>query len=95
MNVLDSGTRDYNFTKQGYENLFEAAGQDPSNGARAFYATDALIGVGALFTPVAVPFEGPLTITGVRMVPAAATVSPVVLTHDAVQTGLSIYGAAQ
>ena len=94
LDIFDGGSRDWNFTRQGYENIFTFAGQDTSAGARAFYFTDAAIGVGALLSPVTVNYVGPLTITGQTTVPAFTRTNPVILTHDAVQIGSSINSGA-
>lgn len=90
LNIFDSGDRDYNFTRQGYENIFQTAGQSPKSGANAFHLTDAFIGVGALMSPVKVKVVGPATITGETTIPAYKKASRAVIAHDAVQITSSV-----
>ncbi len=52
IDLLDGGDRDWNYTRQGYENFTEYACGDPTIGTKAFYLTDAAIGIGAMMTPV-------------------------------------------
>lgn len=89
LNIFDSGSRDWNLAREGYENIFSFAGQDPRMGARAFHLTDAGLGVGGLLSPVNVKVVGPMTITGEKAVPAFITGNRTVVVHDAVQVGNS------
>ena len=52
LNVWDNGDRDWNIARRGYEKVFEFAGQPESSGARAFYLTDAGMGLGGLLRSV-------------------------------------------
>ncbi|WP_328189683.1 DUF6531 domain-containing protein [Marinobacter sp. OP 3.4] len=90
LNIFDNGARDWNLTRQGYENIFSFAGQDPSLGTTAFHLTDAGLGVGGLLSPVNVKVVGPMTITGEKAVPAFTTGNRTVVVHDAVQIGNSV-----
>lgn len=91
LNIFDEGSRDWNMTRQGYENIFETAGYDPVVGRRAFHLTDAAVGFGALMKPVQVSISGPLTITGEVSRPALMVGNRTMVVHDAVQIGNSLH----
>ena len=96
--IFDGKDRDWNFTKIGYENLFEAAGQDRSNGTKAFHLTDAALGVGAALTPVKadvalsvnVGGNSVLSLEGTATKAAITQSSRPVIVHDAVQLQQSL-----
>ena len=92
-NIFDGGSRDWNVTRQAYENIAEFAGQDPAMGARTFYLVDAGIGLRAMTTPVTIHGTrnvGGLTLEYAATVPAIQQSGAVIAGHDMYQLGSSL-----
>ncbi len=90
LNVVDGGNRDWNITRQGYENITEFACDDPSIGKKAFHLTDAAIGVGAMATPQSAYQSLPMGIERYYSQPAVFQAGITTILHDSVQVLMSI-----
>ncbi len=93
MDIFDTETcsdRDWNYTRQGYESLFELTGGNPAWGTTVFYLTDAAIGSAAML-PSAPAFETlPYGIEHYYSTIVAAQSSRSIVAHDTLQIMLSI-----
>jgi len=82
--------RDWNLTRQGYENLFAFTTGKPEWGTRAFYLTDAAIGIGGMLQSVPAYQMLPYEIERFYSTPAVAMGSRAVVIHDTLQIMLSL-----
>jgi hypothetical protein len=79
----------------GYENLFEMTGGNPDWGARAFYLTDAGIGLAGMMSSVPAFQRLPFGIERYYRTPVAAQASRIVVAHDTLQIMSSIRSSAE
>jgi hypothetical protein len=94
LDIFDSGVRDWNVTRSGYEKAAAALGFDESLGTKSFHTIDAVVNVKQMLAPTQVSIHGPLTIKGYYSVPAITRSSPLAVTHDILQVGISVKSGA-
>ena len=81
---------DWNLTRQGYENLFALTGGNPDWGTKAFYLTDAAIGVGAILQDVPAYQKSGFGVERYYTITDFMKASRPVVAHDVLQISTSI-----
>ena len=93
LDIFDSDIcedRDWNLTRQGYESLFALTGGNPNWGTKAFYLTDAAIGVGGMLQGVPAYQKLGFGVERYYTTPAFVKASRLVVAHDVLQISTSI-----